>query len=402
MKAERIRLRYVAPLRSKAVPHSMTENIAFLPMDAIGDDGDYARNSVRLASDIESGYTYLKQGDVIRARVTPCFENRKGAWLSTLTGGEGFGTTELFVFKPSNRIDPRFLYYVTMSDDFINRGTATMYGAHGVRRVDERFALDYELWVPPVAVQNDIANYLDRETARVDALMNQKQRLVGLLEEKWAAIRNKLTEFDDLAERWPSVQLRRVAKVQAGAAFPHADQGDRSGTIPYVKVSDLGSVDREGRIQDVSNRVAPDVARKLRSPILSPGTIVLPKIGAALLGNTRAFLSEPSCLDQNVMGVTVQSGDPRFVYHSLGSIDLGEFSTPGPVPLLNEGAALSVCIPWPPIETQRKIAAALDEHDVATLAPRRVVLRQMILLQERRQALITAAVTGQLDIPEAA
>lgn len=255
---------------------------------------------------------------------------------------------------------------------------------------------------PRLSQQRLIADYLDREIQRIDVLMNQKKRLVGLLEERWAAIRHKLTGFDDLAERWPSVQLRRVAKLQAGAAFPHEDQGDHSGTIPYVKVSDLGKVDREGRIQEVSNRVVPDVAKRLRSPILSPETIVLPKIGAALLGNARALLSEPSCLDQNVMGVTVHSGDPRFVYHSLGSIDLAEFSTPGPVPLLNEDAALSVRIPWPSIETQREIAATLDEYGAGTLAPVRVALRQMTLLQERRQALITAAVTGQLDIPEAA
>ena len=256
--------------------------------------------------------------------------------------------------------------------------------------------------LPPLATQRDIADYLDRETARIDALIVGKRRMVELLEERWVALQRHLTRVGESPAEWDSVQLRRVARLQAGATFPHENQGDANGTIPYVKVGDLANVDKDDRLRRVSNRVAPETATALRSPVLPPGTIVLPKIGAALLTNRRAVLSEPSCLDQNVMGVTVHAGQPRFVYYCLASIDLGELSTPGPVPLLNEEAALSVRIPWPSIEEQEMVVKELDAYRIAAKAPADVIGKQIDLLQERRQALITAAVTGQLDIPEAA
>jgi len=100
------------------------------------------------------------------------------------------------------------------------------------------------------------------------------------------------------------------------------------------------------------------------------------------------------------MGVTVHTGSPAFVYHCLASIDLGDRSTPGPVPLLNEEAAKAVRIPWPPRAEQDAIVRALDARSIATRAPAAAIDRQIALLHERRQALITAAVTGKLQVPD--
>ena len=72
------------------------------------------------------------------------------------------------------------------------------------------------------------------------------------------------------------------------------------------------------------------------------------------------------------------------------------------MPLLNEEAALSVRIPWPSQEEQDEIVDALDHEREAMLAPTSILVRQGDLLRERRQALITAAVTGQIDIAQAA
>jgi type I restriction enzyme S subunit len=125
---------------------------------------------------------------------------------------------------------------------------------------------------------------------------------------------------------------------------------------------------------------------------------VLPKIGAALLTNRRAILSEPSCLDQNVMGITVHTGNSAFVYYCLASIDLGDRSTPGPVPLLNEEEAKAVRIPWPPGDAQDAIVRELDARSHATRAPTAAIDRQIALLRERREALITAVVSGRVDV----
>lgn len=249
--------------------------------------------------------------------------------------------------------------------------------------------------LPSTNEQQAITDLLDVETERIDATIARKERIAALLIERWAVVRGQLTMLGEPCLQ-ACVQIRRIASVQAGAAFPHDTQNDPSGTIPYLKVRDLTTVDEFGYVRQAKNHVTDEVARSLRSPVLPPETIVLPKIGAALLTNRRAILAMPSCLDQNVMGVIVKEGNPRYVYHCLSSIDLGELSTPGPVPLLNEDAALSVRIAWPSKPEQDQLVETLDRLEAQNRRPLAALQRQIALLQERRQALITAAVTGHL------
>lgn len=252
---------------------------------------------------------------------------------------------------------------------------------------------------PSLDQQRGIAGFLDTETARIDALIAKKRQLSALLNVLWKSSCAALTGVGMPGRDSRHVQLRRVAELQAGAAFPHAHQGDTGGTIPYVKVGDLARVDDDGFVAEVENRVSPEVAEALRSPILPAGTIVLPKIGAALLNNRRAVLTERSCLDQNVMGVVVTHGSPEFVRFCLESIDLGRLSAPGPVPLLNEDAARGVRIPWPSLEEQMQVASELRTRRLRHRKALHAIIRQIELLREHRQALITAAVTGEMEVP---
>ena len=80
----------------------------------------------------------------------------------------GFGTTELHVLRPTHEVDARFLYFVTAGARFRRLGEASMTGTAGQKRVPEDFVRDYRTPIPPLEVQREIANYLDRETARID------------------------------------------------------------------------------------------------------------------------------------------------------------------------------------------------------------------------------------------
>lgn len=364
------------------------------PVDLARVNGTVVRSTERTLSEegLEAGSNAVPAGSLIVSTRAPI------GYVAETTERMAFnqGCRGLVPVAPSSS---RYFRYqlLSLADELAERGQGSTF----LELSGDALAAT-KVVVPPVAAQGAIADYLDRETARIDALIGAKRRMVELLEERWVAIRHRFTQMEEPARKWSSVQLRRVAEVQAGAAFPHENQGDASGSIPYVKVVDLANVDKYDRLRDAANRVAPEVATALRSPVLPAGTIVLPKIGAALLTNRRAVLSEPSCLDQNVMGVTVHAGHPQFVYYCLAAIDLGELSTPGPVPLLNEDAALSVRLRWPTAEEQETVVRELDAHRVVAKATADAIDRQVNLLNERRQALITAAVTGQLDIQEAA
>ena len=167
------RLRYIADLNPAARPELLRApetEVSFLPMEAIGEDGSLNLERTRPVSDVRNGYSYFEEGDVAFAKVTPCFENGKGALMSGLEGAAGFGTTELTVLRPKQGTAARFLHYVVQSSIFRQFGAAAMTGAGGLKRVPDEFTRDFTTPWPPFVEQTRIANFLEEQTARIDAL----------------------------------------------------------------------------------------------------------------------------------------------------------------------------------------------------------------------------------------
>lgn len=149
------------------------ELVSFIAMDAVGEYGGLNLNDVREMQDVYDSYTYFAEGDLCVAKITPCFENGKGALAEGLVNGVGFGTTELHVVRPGPNIDRRFLFYVSIAHDFRKLGESQMYGAAGQKRVHESFIKDWLAPFPPLDTQRRIARFLDEKTARIDGLMEK-------------------------------------------------------------------------------------------------------------------------------------------------------------------------------------------------------------------------------------
>ena len=162
--------------------------VSFVPMDAVGELGGLRLDAMRTLDEIGSGYTYFADGDVVVAKITPCFENGKGALAAGLTNGVAFGTTELHVLRPAPDFDPRFLFYLTVSERFRKLGEASMYGAGGQQRVPDTFIKDLLVPFPSLGEQCAIAAFLEDKTARIDTLIAKKRRLLELLAEKRQAV----------------------------------------------------------------------------------------------------------------------------------------------------------------------------------------------------------------------
>ena len=167
---------------------SGAEQATFLPMESIGEQGELDCSATRYVDEVRNGYTQFFDGDVLVAKITPCFENGKGAIVNGTLNGIGFGTTELHVLTPIPGIDARWLYYTTISDRFRKLGEAAMFGAAGQKRVPEEFVRNYRVPVPPLKEQRAIVNYLDHETARLDALMARVRQAIAFVEERRAAL----------------------------------------------------------------------------------------------------------------------------------------------------------------------------------------------------------------------
>ena len=177
----------VNPLKSKLDLPPDTE-VSFVPMDDVGELGGLDLNETRLLADVYKGYTYFSDSDVCIAKITPCFENRKGALANGLTNGIAFGTTELHVIRPLEHLDAKFLFYLTIADDFRSFGEAEMLGAGGQKRVPEDFIKDWATSIPPLRTQHRIAQFLDEKTARIDGLIEKKRALLDRLAEKRQAL----------------------------------------------------------------------------------------------------------------------------------------------------------------------------------------------------------------------
>ena len=146
--------------------------VSFCPMPVI--PTDYRQRfapETRRWGDIKKGYTHFAEGDVVVAKITPCFQNRKSCVMTGLEGGIGAGTTELHVIRIiANKVVPEYLLLFYKSPDFLQMGVATMTGTAGQQRVPREYFAYTPLPLPPLAEQQRIV-------AKVDELMGLIDRL---------------------------------------------------------------------------------------------------------------------------------------------------------------------------------------------------------------------------------
>ncbi len=237
-------------------------------MERIGEDGNLDLSEERPARDISQGYTAILDGDLVIAKITPCFENGKGALCQGLHGGIAFGTTELIVLRAKSHSDSRYLYWPTRGHHFRNWGEAEMRGSAGQKRVTEEFVSNYRSAELKPAEQRRIAGYLDEATGKIDRLLGLRRRQMELLQEQRAALIQQavtrglnpnaplkpsgLQWLGDVPEHWAIPPLYARYNQVLGKML---DQGKMTGEHPtpylrnldvrwdYINVEDLPVMD---------------------------------------------------------------------------------------------------------------------------------------------------------------
>ncbi len=274
----------------------------------------------------------------------------------------------------------------------------------------------FELPRPSRREQRAIAAFLDRETARIDALVAKKERLIELLQEKRTALITRAVTkgldpnvpmkgsgvewLGEIPAHWDVVPLKRIGELQAGAGFPESDQGIATEEIPFFKVGDMGAPGNEREMRESQHTVSGSTARRLGACILPAATTVFAKVGAALMLNRRRLLLRPSCIDNNMMGFVPGECDPVWAMYWLSGLDMGELANPGAVPSVNEQQMRETPAAVPPPLEQRAIVELLDRATARIDALVARVREAIQRLKEFRTALISAAVTGKIDVRE--
>lgn len=141
---------------------SDSDLVSFLPMEDLGVDQKFTNpGQSRRFGDVAGSYTYFAEGDVLLAKITPCFENGKLGIASGLTNGVGFGSSEYIVLRPEKSLSKEWLYYFLSRETFRVEGAARMSGAVGHKRVSKEFIETYPIPAPPLAEQRRIVGILD-------------------------------------------------------------------------------------------------------------------------------------------------------------------------------------------------------------------------------------------------
>jgi type I restriction enzyme S subunit len=414
-------LRYQLRVNPSVPPEIRADSdkeIDFLSMDAIGEDGSIRLDTVRPISELLTGYSYFENNDVLLAKVTPCFENGKGALLQELPQGAGFGTTEVTVLRASPTLDSRFLYYLTTEDRFKQGGVASMTGAGGLKRVPDSYVRDFEFFLPETAEQRQIADYLDAHTANIDLLIEKQERLIETLaERRRAVISDAVTKgldpnvpMKDSGVEWlgaipVSWSVPRVAHNYSIVLGKMVNAGKESTSgaysAPYLRA---GNVQPYG-VDITEVRSMPMTASELAQLSLRFGDLVVVEGGQGGYGRSALVLEDLAGwgFQNHVMRVrpkpSVSNAFLDYVLKTLRAAGyIASLSSHASLPSFSAEKLSAIRYGMPIHEEQVRIVEHLD-RETAQIVELSAKAREMIdVLKERRQALISAAVTGKIDV----
>lgn len=319
--------------------------VSFVPMDAVGEYGGLQLDQEKMLADVGGGYTYFRDRDVVVAKITPCFENGKGALAKDLTNGIAFGTTELHVLRARENIDPVFLFYLTISNAFRDMGEAHMYGAGGQKRVPELFLKDLRCPLPPIHEQQAIARFLDERINRIREIIGRKATLRRhLVEKRDAFISRAVTHgispkaqtvqtdtsfLPEVASHWETKRLKFLAEIRYGLGEP--PERDIDG-IPFVRATDI----HRGKI-DLTRvtRVNPDSVPWHRRPALQENELLVVRSGAYTGDSALVTGDAVGCIAGYDMVVTPRNIRPRFLSWAM----LSKYLLHGQIYLARQRAA---------------------------------------------------------------
>ena len=159
--------------------------VAFLGMADISENGSIITEHKKNYESVKTGFAPFNRGDILIAKITPCFENGKGALTDKCSSVYGFGSTEFHVLR-CKTVNSKFLYYHTRTEFFRKRLEAEMVGSAGQKRVQANSIINYAILLPPPIEQTAIAEVLSAADREIDLLRQdieqEKQKKKALMQ----------------------------------------------------------------------------------------------------------------------------------------------------------------------------------------------------------------------------
>jgi type I restriction enzyme S subunit len=389
-------------------------------MEAVGEYGGLRLEQSHALEDVANGYTYFRDGDVVVAKITPCFENGKGSIADGMENGIGFGTTELHVLRPSSFMDRNYLFYLTIGHAFRQIGTSYMYGAGGQKRVPDDFIRDFRHPIPSIDEQRAIAAFLDRETGRIDVLIEKKRRQIELLQEKRSALishtvtkgldpNTKMKDsgvewLGEIPEHWELRRLKYIASVQ----FSNVDKNTVEREEPIRLCNYIDVYKNEFIKNDFEFMQATATRAEIGKFTLKQGDVIITKDSESWTD-----IAVPAYVADQLQGVLCgyhlaqiraksRILDGKYLFRAFASKSINHQFQVASTGITRYGLGNywleNGLLVLPPLPEQRAIAAFLDRETARIDALIEKAEKSIELLREYRIALISAAVTGKIDV----
>lgn len=347
-------------------------------------------------------YKVCRAGDIVFNKMSI----RSGAM--GVADEDGLVTYHYEVMRPLGGTDPRFIAFLMKSlwftKELIKRERGIGAGDQAnVRTTEVPFSVlkTIEAYIPAPAEQHAIADYLDRETARIDTLIEEQQRLIKLLRERRQAVVDAAFAHVD-SER---VQLRRcisfLTSGSRGWGSYYADEGDRFlriGNLPRRNLrigGEIQYVDLPARVTEGSRTVLQegDLLFSITAYLGSVAVVDDEWEGAYVSQHVALCRLDQDCVHPPYVG--------WFMLTTSGQDQLNEGAAGGTKIQLSLDDIRALRVPVAPIAEQQRIAVNINKETVKIDNLIAESERFIELARERRAALITAAVTGQIDVRKA-
>lgn len=364
------------------------------------------------ASDDLSVYQLVEPGDLT--------VNKMKAWQGAVAISEyrGIVSPAYFVYEAIHNENPRYLHYLLRSPRYI---TGYLAISKGIRvnqwDLEPQYHSRMPVLLPATEEQSAIATFLDRETGKIDALIAEQEKLLTLLAEKrQATISHAVTKglnpdapmkdsgvawLGDVPAHWATSPIKYVGRIGNGST-PNRDNQYywTEDGFPWLN----SSVVNQNEVTSAQQFVTQLALNECHLPIVTPPAIL---VGITGQGKTRGMvtlLGFTATINQHLAYIKPNENSLVLLYlyrvlesayeHLRTESDAGG-STKGAITCEQLGR---LRIPLPPIKEQNTIALFLDSEIIKIDTLKTETEKVIVLLKERRSALISAAVTGQIDV----
>lgn len=381
--------------------------VAFLPMNAVDEYGRTHYSQVAATSE-GVPLTRFRLGDVLVAKITPCFENGKGCCVTDLPTEIGLASTEFHVLRPTGCVDSQYLWRLTTLPEFRTAGVSSMTGSAGQQRVSAEFLANYVVSVPSQREQAAIVNLVDDLDSQLRGAMAERHRLVDLLTDRHRAIvRRAVTQgldgsvhlrasgvqwLGDVPEHWNVRRLKQCAQLIMGQSPPGQECGPPPGR-PFL----------QGCAEFGERHPVPYQTCERPPKTAPPSSILLSvraPVGRLNRANTEYGIGRGLC----AILPYVRDCHADFTYYQLEALQEGLLSsaTGSTYDAVSVSDIGNHAVVLPPKAEQARIASYLDRETADHKAAVAGIEREIELLKEYRARLIADVVTGRLDVREAA